>query len=145
MPHPVVYYGDLNALLKEKRGHFLGRDQECVALPQSLTNVGYTGRWQPGARAVDLNYLRPGTVIANFLFENGKARFPSRHRYHAAIFQGFGERKAGGGYWRIWVLDQWTGYPLASRYKRAWTQEEQKTRRPAPADDADQFYVVMVP
>jgi hypothetical protein len=27
---------------------------ECVALPQGLTSVGYTGRWQPGARVIDI-------------------------------------------------------------------------------------------
>jgi hypothetical protein len=145
MPHPVIYAGDLNTLLRENEGSFLGRDQECVALPQFLTNIGFTGRWQAGQRVADLNYLRPGSIIANFLFERGKARFPSRHRYHAALFLGFGERKPDGGYWRIWVIDQWTGHPLARRYKRAWTAEERKVRNPAPADDADQFYVVTVP
>jgi len=94
----------------------------------------------PGASG-GVNHRRtapsPGVHISEAL--------PNKHRYHVAIFQGFGERKPGGGYWRIWVLDQWRGKPLARRYKRAWTPEEFKIRNPAPADDADQFYVVMVP
>lgn len=145
MPRPVIYRGNLEELIKDKTGTFIGRDQQCVALPQFLTSVGHTSRWQPGERVVDLKTLQPGTVIANFMFEHGKARFPNMHRYHAAIFVGFGEPKPGGGYWRIWVVDQWTGMPAGKRYKRAWTKEELKARHPAPADDADQFYVVMVP
>lgn len=145
MPRAVIYQGDLEELVKEKAGTFLGRNQQCVALPQFLTTVGHTSRWQPGERVVDLKSLRPGTVITNFVFDKGKARFPNMHRYHAAIFVGFGEPKPGGGYWRIWVIDQWSGMPMGKRYKRAWTKEELAARHPAPADDADQFYVVMVP
>jgi len=60
----------------EGKGRYLGRDQECPALPQFLTDVGYTGRWQPGPRVIDLAYLHPGTVIANFKVVDGRPGFP---------------------------------------------------------------------
>lgn len=103
--HPVVYDGDLGELLAKYFGNFAGRDQECVSFPQAVTNVGWTGNWQPGLRVVDQNFITPGTVVANFKYENGKAKFPNAHGYHVAIFLDFGNRKPGGGYTHFWVLD----------------------------------------
>lgn len=144
MPRQVIYQGDIPELLKRmKEKHFM--DGECAKLPQALTDVGHTSRWQPGERVVDLTFLRPGTVIANFKFENGKARFPNQHGYHVALFHEFGEARPGGGYWRIWVIDQWIGKSVDRRYKKAWTPQEVKNLGIKPADNANEFYVVLVP
>ncbi|WP_371868455.1 BPSL0067 family protein [Telluria aromaticivorans] len=57
-----------------------------------------TSHWRPGPRVVDLSYLNPRTVIANFVFDrNGRARFPNKHGYHAALFMGFGGRSVSTG------------------------------------------------
>lgn len=146
MGHPVVYSGDLNALMETYKNKYAGRDQECVALPQAVTNVGHTSKWQPGDRVVDLNILRSGTVIANFLVENGKARFPNKHGYHAAIFLEFGNRNPViGGYTHFWVIDQWPGKHVKRRNKNSFTPEEAKRRQILPGDNANEYYVVMVP
>lgn len=143
--HPVIYNGDLKDLLEQYKDKHAGRDQECVALPQAVTNVGYTGSWRPGARVVELNYLEPGTVIANFKFVDGKPKFPNQHGYHVAIFMEFGNKKPGGGYTHFWVVDQWHGKTVARRNKNAFTPEEMKKRGFKPCDNANDYYVVMVP
>jgi hypothetical protein len=87
MPHPVVYPGNFDALLKEwedkakqvykeqgKDGlkHLMIANGQCARLPQELTSVGYTGRWQRGDRVIDVaRALKPGTVIANFKLIDG--------------------------------------------------------------------------
>jgi hypothetical protein len=106
MPHPVVYPKEMNALVNEWDEKYKqawnehGKDGlrnlrigsgECVALPQGLTSVGYTGRWQRGDRVVDVaKTLKPGTVIANFKLIDGKWQYPrppgTVHGYHAALF-----------------------------------------------------------
>lgn len=142
---PVVYSGDLGELLAKYFGHFAGRNEECVAFPQAVTAVGHTSRWQPGARVVDQAYIAPGTVVANFKFENGRARFPNQHGYHVAIFLEFGNRRPGGGYTHFWVLDQWHGKTVARRNKNAWTADQMRKLHIKPADDAEQYYIVNVP
>lgn len=138
----VIYQGKLEEL--EGKPPF--GDGECVALPQSVTNVGHTSAWRPGPRVVDLSYLNPGTVIANFVFDSkGVGRFPNKHRYHAALFWEFGERSMATGMpVRIWVADQWVGVLADRRHKLAFTPEDAKRKGVAPADNANEFYVVMV-
>jgi hypothetical protein len=143
--HPVVYAGDLGELLAKYYGHYAGRDQECVALPQKVTNVGYTGRWRRGAKVTEQSYIPPGTVIANFKEVNGEWKFPCEHFYHAAIFLDFGPRKPSGGYTHFWVIDQWSGKPVARRNKNSWTAAQFNSLHIKPADDADQYYIVNVP
>jgi hypothetical protein len=146
MAHPVVYDGDLKALLETYKEKHAGRDHECVALPQAVTNVGHTSRWRPGDKVVDLNILTAGTVIANFKFEKKKVRFPNEHGYHAAIFLEFGNRNmATGGYTHFWVIDQWPGKPVKRRNKNSFTPDEVKRKGILPADNANEYYVVMVP
>lgn len=146
MPHPVIFQGDLGELLAKYWDTWAGRDQECVALPQAVTNVGHTSRWQPGEKVVELNYLSPGTVIANFLFEKGKAGFPCRHGYHAALFLEFGPRMmATREYTHFWVLDQWNGKPVNRRNKNAFSPQQVKRMGLLPCDNANDYYVVMVP
>lgn len=99
MPHPVLYRGNLNDLVKKwdkQREKDWAEDQskitfiadgQCARLPQALTSVGHTTRWQPGDRVVDVaRTLKPGTVIANFKLVDGKWKYPNEHGYHAAIF-----------------------------------------------------------
>lgn len=153
----VIYQGDFQALAdqydelrKMHKGRYIGRDQECVALPQKLTEVGYTGRWQPGPRVIDLAFLLPGTVIANFLFENGKARFPNSHGFHAALFDRFcrGTVMSNGKPCEFTVFDQWKGKPAGRRGLAIAPPASKFTNplyAPRPADNAAEFYVVVIP
>lgn len=78
-----IYSGDVEKL----EGHDPFGDGECVAIVQKLTNVGHTSHWRPGPRVVDLSYLNPGTVIANFVFDrDGRGHFPNKHGYHAGLY-----------------------------------------------------------
>lgn len=139
-----IYRGDVEKL----EGHAPFGDGECVALVKEVTSVGYTGLWRPGPRVVDLSYLNPGTVIANFVFDrNGRGRFPNRHGYHAALFIGFGGRGVSSGkVMRIQVMDQWTTRKpnlVAERpiYSNGKSHAEGNPLR--DSDNADQFYVVV--
>jgi hypothetical protein len=166
MPHPAVYPGNMSALIKEwdekykqawKENRQAGLDAlmiangECARLPQELTSVGWTGRWQRGDRVIDVaRTLKPGTVIANFKLIDGKWQYPhgpgvNVHGYHAALFISgdtfsTSTGKAGG----IWMFDQWhTGRPKppGSRHVYVWPASSQKK----PCDRAEEFYVVLVP
>jgi hypothetical protein len=134
-----IYKGEVQSL----EGHAPFGDGECVALPQAVTDVGHTSRWYPGLRVVDLSYLNPGTVIANFV-QNGRFwKFPNRHGYHAALFMGFGPRSmATGEYTGIYVIDQWMRHPASARTIVAYSPEDAKRRRIKPSDNANDFYVV---
>jgi hypothetical protein len=135
----TIYAGNVDEL----EGHAPYRDGECVALVQALTSVGPTMRWYPGPRVVDLSYLNPGTVIANFV--NGK--FPNRHGYHAALFIDFA-RSVSGKVMSISVMDQFRGrHPRNLVMARdIWARGEKPRQQGNPysdCDNADQFYVVM--
>ncbi|HWJ93420.1 MAG TPA: BPSL0067 family protein [Telluria sp.] len=160
MPHPVIYRGDMAALVKEwqekyrkawsDRGEAGIRDLkigngECVRLPQELTSVGHTSRWQPGDRVVDVaKTLQPGTVIANFLFEYDKKWYPNSHGWHAALFvRGEGYSVVTGAPSQIVMFDQWRGRAPNLRHVRNWPSEIEKTKE--PSNIADEFYVVVVP
>jgi hypothetical protein len=136
----VIYSGDVEDL----NGHAPFGDGECVALVQSVTSVGPTSRWRPGPRVVDLSYLNPGTVIANFV--NG--RFPNRHKFHAALFIGF-TRGISGKVTSIRVMDQFKGrMPKNSVKARDIQSRGDKSYRDgnrySDCDNADQFYVVVI-
>jgi hypothetical protein len=167
MPHPVVYPSDFNALLKKweqqnAKDWYEDHDKltfiangQCARLPQELTNVGHTSRWQPGERVVDVSRtLKPGTVIANFIFEYDKAWYPNSHEWHACLFvRGEGYSVVTGKPSQIIVFDQWAGprrnredsHVPGTRPIRAWTYEQAKQLRKRPADNANDFYVVLVP
>jgi len=159
MPRNVIFQGDIKALLakyellakQDKRKAFIANG-ECARLPQELTNVGHTSRWQPGPRVVDLTYLLPGTVIANFKFESSQARYPNEHGYHAGLFHQFehGAMMANGLPCVFSMIDQWTGkHPkpvgvrgvaiLSAAFKHAHPEFDTASNR------ADDFYVVVVP
>lgn len=167
MPHPVSYPGDLNALMKkweDQRSKDWAEDHDkmtfiadgqCARLPQGLTNVGHTSRWRPGERVIDVaRTLRPGTVIANFWFEYNEAWYPNKHGYHAALFvRGEGYSVVTGNPSQIVVFDQWIGahrtyrdsHPPGQRPIRGWTHEQAKQMNRQPCDNANDFYVVLVP
>lgn len=141
----VIYPGDVEKL----EGHEPLGDGECVALVQRLTSVGPTSTWKPGPRVVDLLYLNPGTVIANFVFDaKGIGRFPNQHGYHAALFVRFGARGVTSGRaMSIVVMDQWTGRRPAGVRARTIDAYGQRPYSPGSGhrdcDNADQFYVVV--
>lgn len=138
----VIYRGDVEDL----EGHAPLGDGECVALVKALTNVGPTSTWRPGPRVTDLYYLNPGTVIANFVFdEKGVGRFPNRHGYHAGLFMRFGGRSVTTGrVMSIIVMDQWRGRPVRARTIEAFGARTYVTGMGhRDCDNADQFYVVV--
>lgn len=160
MPHSVVYRGDLAALIKEWEDRYRKAwnengqtgiqslkiaDGQCARLPQELTNVGHTSRWQPGERVVDVaRTLKPGTVVANFLFEYGKAWYPNSQGWHAALFvRGEGFSVTTGKPATIIMFDQWKGKAPNLRPVRHWLPHIEKTKE--PCNIADEFFVVMVP
>jgi hypothetical protein len=133
----TIYWGDVEKLEE----HVPYRDGECVALVQAVTSVGPTSAWRPGPRVVDLSYLNPGTVIANFV----DGRFPNRHGYHAALFIDFA-RSVSGNVMSIRVMDQWRGRrpdKVKSREIPRRGKSHQEGNPYSDSDNADQFYVVM--
>jgi len=151
MPHPVVYPGDLWALLDETDNRNIGQidNGECARLPQMLTNVGWTGRWQRGPRVLDSFHLSPGTVIANFKLVDGKWKYPNEHGFHAGLFIRFthGVIMVNGMPCKFTMLDQWRG-KLPGERGMAVLSEKFKKDHPnlyTPSNRADEFYVVLVP
>lgn len=139
----------LHQLYVDGKGKYLGRDQECVALPQFLTDVGYTGRWRPGPRVMDLDFLLPGTVIANFKLVNGVRVFPNQSGWHVGLFGKFwhGATMVNGLPCAFSMFDQYKGKPAAMRGVAVLT-DEWKLRHQSkakPANDAAEYYVVVVP
>jgi hypothetical protein len=166
MPHPVVYPGNLDELIKkweaqrakdwkERKPLTYIANGQCARLPQALTSAGHTSRWRPGERVVDVaKILKPGTVIANFKMVDGALKYPNEHHYHAAIFvRAEGYSVVTGKPSQIIVFDQWVGatpdlsHAPGTRPIRAWTEELMRARnqRPYPSDNANDFYVVEVP
>jgi hypothetical protein len=142
----VIYSGSVDAL----EGHEPFRDGECVALVQALTNIGHTSSWQAGPRVVDLSYLNPGTVIANFVFDSqGVGRFPNHHGYHAALFVEFGSRSMSTGRAAtIRVMDQFKGRRPKNivKHRVIYSNGERSSAQGNPTadcDNADQFFVVV--
>lgn len=149
------YLGDYEALA-DKYDKYLADNNaqwfdngECARLPQVLTDVGYTGRWQPGPRVIDLEYLLPGTVIANFKTVNGKPVFPNQHGWHAALFDRFwrGAKLANGLPCEFSMFDQWKSKGAGRRGVAILTPAFIKAHPDinTPSNRADDFYVVVVP
>lgn len=142
----VIYKGNVDEL----EGRQPYGDGECVALPQGVTTVGHTSRWRPGPRVVDLSYLNPGTVVANFKFDsNGIGRFPNEHGYHAALFVECGPRSMQTGKpMRIWIMDQWRNRKPNLVHKRSVESRGDRSRREGnpyhDSENSDAYYVVIV-
>lgn len=135
-----IYRGDVEKL----EGHEPFGDGECVAIAQALTRVGHTSHWRPGPRVVDLSYLNPGTVIANFVFDkDARGRFPNKSGYHVALFVGFRRGVSSGKVTGIEVVDQWVGRKVKSRVISARGKSRAEGGLYYDSDNADAFYVVM--
>jgi hypothetical protein len=137
----TIYDKDLSDL----QNHAPFGDGESVALVQALTDIGNTGRWRPGPRVMDLVFLPPGTVIANFIWKDGAVRrFPNQHGYHVSFFMGFSPRRtATGQAMGIIVMDQWKGRKVKARTITAFPESEAGKLRILPCDNAEEFYVAM--
>lgn len=148
MSHPVIYQGDLQELLREYKDKWV-MDGECAKLPQFFTNVGWTGRWQPGPRVVDVPHVLPGTVIANFKFKDGRLKYPNEHHYHAGLFyRAFTKLQYSGVVAPFSMIDQWQGnHPksISERAMLAYPPEVAKKNHIWPCDNASDFYIVLVP
>jgi hypothetical protein len=145
MGYPI-YHGEV----KELEGQSPYGDGECVALVQQLTSAGPTLRWRPGQRVVDLSFLNPGAVIANFVFDGkGVGRFPNKHGYHAALFVEFGPRNMTTGRpSQFQIMDQWNGRKPNTVHERSVVSRGDRSFAEGnpyhDCDNADQYYVVMV-
>ena len=151
MPNPVVYQGNLQALLKQWKDEKIQKlaNGECARLPQELTHVGHTRRWQRGARVLDSPHLLPGTVIANFKMVNGKWKYPNQKGYHAGLFHKFEGRRvmSNGLPCEFSMIDQWVKKAPGERgiailpdwFKKKYPSMYEASNR------ADEFYVVLVP
>lgn len=141
-----IYSGDVDKL---HGGKPIG-DGDCVDLVQKLTNIGHTSRWMRGPRVVDMAFLNPGAVIANFVPDGrGGWKFPNKHGYHAAFFVEFMGRYVSGKQSGIMVMDQFVGrYPnneVRARPIPARSHLRMSNGQPfAACDDADAYYVVHV-
>jgi hypothetical protein len=148
MARNVIYQGDLEEL-KEKWANQYIDNGECARLPQVLTDVGYTGRWLPGPKVVDLSFLLPGIVIANFKLVNGYLRYPNEHGYHAGLFQRYeyGKVMSNGEPCHFSMIDQWVNKSggVSERGLAAYTPQEAMLKHKQPCDNASEFYVVVVP
>ncbi len=152
----VAFQGDFDALVEEydqrlagRDGQYIGRDRECAALPQFLTDVGHTSRWHRGPRVLDLSFLLPGTVIANFKLINGRWRYPNQSGYHVGLFKKFEGRAlmSNGLPCEFSMFDQYKGKPAGSRglaILPEWFKLEYPEKYTA-SNRADEFYVVTVP
>lgn len=160
MAHPVVYPGDFKALIKKWAEQKATDEQEgkqtfiangsCARLPQELTNVGHTSRWQPGERVIDVaRTLQPGTVIANFLFEYDMAWYPNSHGWHAALFvRAEGFSMTTGRPSKIWLFDQYLGKTKktpGARWINCYTDEHVKAYGFSDSDNGSAFFVVKTP
>lgn len=160
MPHPVVYPGNFNDLIKKwekQRARDWAEDHDkitfvadgqCARLPQTLTSVGHTSRWQRGERVIDVaKTLKPGTVIANFKLVDGKWKYPNEHGYHAAIFvRGEGFSVVTGKASQIIMFDQWVGATHKQSHAPGTRPVRARTdARYSPCDNANEFFVVIVP
>lgn len=151
MPRPVVYQGDLAALLKKWKDEGTKKlaNGQCARLPQELTDVGHTSRWQRGPRVLDSPHLLAGTVIANFKLVNGKYVFPNETGWHAGLFHRFEGRRimTSGLPCEFSMVDQWVGKKPGERGMAilpAWFKKK-NPRFDEPSNRADEFYVVLVP
>jgi len=117
---------------------------ECVRLVQHYTNVGHTSTWRQGDRVLDLKFLEPGTVIANF---TRQGRWPGKPKgNHAAFFVEFGPRGPDGKPTSIVMMDQWTDARKKTINARTVPRRGVKLHSEGnlfdDSDNAEHFYVV---
>jgi len=150
MPRPVVCRRNLDEVLKKNKDQYIDNG-ECARLVQVLCpELGYHGRWQRGPRVVDvLPTLAVGTAVANFDLKDGLWVFPSKHGFHAGIYKqnGRGRVMKNGLVCVFTMVDQWRGQYVEERGLPHVTPEmrEQNVKWTAAANNADEFYVILVP
>jgi hypothetical protein len=136
-------------LRADGHGRYLGRDHECAALPQFLTDAGHSSRWQPGPRVIDLAFLLPGTVIANFKMVDGRPQYPNESGWHIGLFDKFwhGALMVNGLPCEFSMFDQYPGKPASRRGLAILTPAWKKAYpdKSKPANDASEYHVVVVP
>lgn len=98
---------------------------------------------------VDLEFVLPGTVIANFKLVNGKLKFPNKSGWHVGLFDRFlrGARMVNGLPCEFSMFDQYDGKHAGRRGLAILTREWKKAH-PAfatPSNDAGEYHVVAVP
>jgi hypothetical protein len=141
--------GAIDDLVK-RNARYMG---DYEALADKYDKLLAENKPEPGPRVIDLDYLLPGTVIANFKMVNGKPKFPNEHGYHAALFDRFwrGAKLVNGLPCEFSMFDQWKGAggaKGASRRGVGILSEEFRKANPrfdTPSNRADEFYVVVVP
>ncbi|HEX9173866.1 MAG TPA: BPSL0067 family protein [Telluria sp.] len=142
----LIYSGNIDRL----QGNRPIGDGDCVDLVQKLTSIGHTSRWQRGPRVVEMAFLNPGTVIANFVPDGrGGWKFPNRHGSHAAFFVEFAGRFLNGRQAGIVVMDQFVNRvpknEVRARPIPSWGMKSKaEGNMYSDADNADQYFVVMV-
>lgn len=141
----VIYQGNIDALQGKKP---FG-DGDCVDLVQRLTNIGHTSGWRRGARVLDLMYLNPGTVVANFVPDGrGDWRFPNKHGFHVGFFIQFGPadfpREMATAFA---IMDQYLNRKPPIEVRARFIPDRSRLLMPngqpyAHSEDADKYYVV---
>ena len=150
MPHPVVYQGDLEALLKKWKdeGTLKLANGQCARLPQVLTSVGHTSGWTRGPRVLDMRDLKPGTVIANFKLIDGKWKFPNQEGWHAGLFYKFEGRRVMTNSLpcEFSMVDQWVDKRPGLRGMAVLSEvfKKQNPRYDKPSNRADEFYLSLI-
>lgn len=147
------YPKDFDALIEDyKKNPRFVANGECARLPQELTDVGWTGRWHRGPRVLDLAFLLPGTVIANFKLIDGQWKYPNEHGFHAGLFDRFyhGEVLANKLRCEFTMFDQYNGQTRHLPGLRPMSilpdwYIQQYPQYNTPSNRADDFYVVVVP
>lgn len=142
----VIFPGNIDSLQGKKP---FG-DGDCVDLVQAVTSIGHTSKWMRGPRVLDLLYLNPGTVIANFIqAPDGRWVFPNQHGYHAGFFVEFGpanlpvEKPTG-----FWCMDQFQHRKINEvGERRILSQGVATSEQGNPVQDcnnAEHYYVVEI-
>jgi hypothetical protein len=150
MPRPVICRRNLDDVLKEWDRKLIDNG-ECARLVQVLCpEVGWTGRWQRGPRVIDvLPHLLPGTVVANFKLENGTWKYPNKSGWHSGLYKqnGRGRVMPNGILCKFTIVDQWPNQQVQERGLPSATPALLKmdARYGLPSNNADEFFVVLVP
>lgn len=149
MPRPIICRQNLDEVLKKWKDKYVANG-ECARLVQVLCpDVGPTRGWRRGPRVIDvLPTLLPGTVVANFRFEDGRWKFPNKSGWHSGIFKQDGRgRVMGNGLICVFtIVNQWPGQKVVERGLPHVTPAmiQRNPGFAGEANNTDDFYVVLV-
>jgi hypothetical protein len=150
MARPVICRRNLDDVLKQWEGQNIDNG-ECARLVQVLCpDLGHTSRWQKGPRVIDvLPHILPGTVIANFVLENGTWKYPNKKGWHSGIYKQNGRDRVmpNGLPCKFTMVDQWPGQRVQERGLASAIPAliKRDARYGLPSNDADGFFIVWVP